>query len=473
MGRLFYSAERLDFRLPSKGIEMIKQVVLTVVLAAGQFFATTVGGLAAADYVTSFHLDNGMQVVVLEDHRAPVVNHMVWYKVGAADEQPGKSGIAHFLEHLLFKGTEKMAAGEFSDIIAANGGSENAFTSWDYTGYFQRIAADRLPLMMELEADRMRNLKLTEEEVLPERDVVIEERNSRTENSPGALFSEQRAALQYYNHRYGIPIIGWMHEIEQLNRADAVAFYETYYAPNNAILIVAGDVDPAEVRALANTYYGPIAPSENLPPRIRPQEPPHLSPVRTELRDARVRNLYIVRSYLAVNRKPGDQKEAAALTILSELLGGSGITSVLGRELQLEQKIAVNAGSFYNPTSLDPQTFGVFVVPTPDATLEQAEAALDASIARFLDEGPDAEHLERIKTQIRASEIFARDDTHSFARKYGAALTAGLSLDDIANWPDVLDAVTSDDVLSAARKVFNLNNSVTGWLRPAKQETTQ
>lgn len=452
---------------------MFRQFLFALCLGAGFVAGAGHQVLAASDYVTSFDLDNGMQVVVLEDHRAPVVNHMVWYKVGAADEQPGKSGIAHFLEHLLFKGTDKMAAGEFSDIIAANGGSENAFTSWDYTGYFQRVAADRLPLMMELEADRMRNLKLTEAEVLPERDVVIEERNSRTENNPGALFSEQRAALQYYNHRYGIPIIGWKHEINQLNRADAVAFYETYYAPNNAILIVAGDVDPQDVRVLAEKYYGPIVPTANLPARVRPQEPPHLAPVRIELRDARVRNPYVVRTYLASNRKTGDQKEAAALTILSELLGGSGITSVLGRELQLEQNIAVNAASFYNGVSVDPQTFGLYVVPTPEATLDEAEAALDAAIARFLEEGPDPEHLSRIKTQLRAAEIFARDNTHSFARSYGAALTSGLTIEDIEAWPEILEAVTAQDVLSAARGVFDLNNSVTGWLRPAAQEAVQ
>lgn len=452
---------------------MFRQLSLIVFLAHGFVLGTYQHSMAASDFVTSFNLENGMQVVVLEDHRTPVVNHMVWYKVGSADEQPGKSGIAHFLEHLLFKGTDKMAAGEFSDIVAANGGSENAFTSWDYTGYFQRVAADRLPLMMELEADRMRNLNLTDQEVLPERDVVIEERNARTDSNPGALFSEQRAALQYYNHRYGIPIIGWKHEIEQLNRADAVAFYQTYYAPNNAILIVAGDVDPQSVRELAQEYYGPIAPTVDLPERARPQEPPHLAPVRIEMRDARVRNPYIVRTYLAANRKSDDQSEAAALTILAELLGGSGITSVLGRELQLEQKIAVTAASFYGGTSVDPRTFGLYVVPTPDATLSQVEAALDASVTRFLEEGPDPEHLERIKTQIRAADIFERDNIHSFARSFGSALTSGLTIKDIDAWPEVLAAVTTDDVLAAANRVFNLNNSVTGWLRPALEETIQ
>ena len=426
----------------------------------------TGGAFAQSDFVTGFTLDNGMEVVVLEDRRAPIVTHMVWYRVGAADETAGKSGIAHFLEHLMFKGTDKMAAGEFSEIVAANGGSENAFTSMDYTGYFQRVAADRLALMMELEADRMRNLRLTGEEVLPERDVVLEERNARTENDPGALFAEQRSALQYFNHPYGVPIIGWKHEIETLSREDAVAFYDTYYAPNNAILVVAGDVEPDAVLALAEEYYGGLAPSENLPPRLRPQEPPHLAPVRAEFRDARVRTPYLIRTYLAPNRRSGDQKEAAALTFLAELLGGSGITSVLGKELQLEQKVALNAASFYGGVSVDPQTFGVYVVPAPGTSLADAEAAMDASIAKFLADGLDPEHLARIKTQIRASEIFARDDIDGYARRYGAGLTAGLTIQDIQDWPDILQSVTAEDIVAAARRVFVLNNSVTGWLMP-------
>ncbi|MFV2002554.1 MAG: M16 family metallopeptidase, partial [Paracoccaceae bacterium] len=217
----------------------------------------------AAD-VASFTLDNGMQVVVLQDRRAPVVVHMVWYRVGAADDPPGKSGIAHFLEHLLFKGTDDMGPGELSATVARNGGSDNAFTSADYTAYFQRVASDRLALMMQMEADRMRNLRMTEQDVTTERRVVLEERGQRVDSNPGALFREQRQAAQYLNHPYGTPIIGWRKEMEQLNRDDAFAFYQRYYAPNNAILIVAGDVEVDEVRALAEQYYGPLEPTVGL-----------------------------------------------------------------------------------------------------------------------------------------------------------------------------------------------------------------
>ena len=231
----------------------------------------------ATGEITEFTLNNGMQAVVIEDHRSPAVVHMVWYRVGAADEPPGQSGIAHFLEHLMFKGTETLADGEFSQIVEANGGTDNAFTSWDYTGYIQRVSADRLDLLMEMEADRMRNLVLDPAVVTTERSVILEERAQRTDSSPGALFNEQMRASLYLAHPYRIPIIGWRHEMEGLTREMALAFYERFYAPNNAILIVAGDVDPAEVQALAETHYGPIEPTPGLGPRARPSEPPQIA----------------------------------------------------------------------------------------------------------------------------------------------------------------------------------------------------
>jgi len=403
---------------------------------------------------------------VIEDHRAPVVTHMVWYRVGAADEVAGKSGIAHFLEHLMFKGTDTMAPGEFSEIVSANGGQENAFTSFDYTGYYQKVSADRLPLMMKIEADRMQYLILSEEEVLPERDVVIEERNSRTENNPGALLREQRNAMQFFNHHYGIPVIGWKHEIAQLTQQDALDFYKKYYAPNNAILIVAGDTTPDEVRALAQEYYAIRTPSLNLPERSRAQEPPHLAPLRIEMQDARVRQPQMVRTYLAPNRKTGDQAEAAALEMLAQLLGGSGITSYLGQELQLKQKVVLNLSAFYDGVSLDRDTFGLFVLPAPNATQQEAEAALDTALQAFLDSDIDQAHLARLKTQAKASQIYARDSLSGLARRYGTALTSGLTIEDVQAWPDVLQAVTADDVKAAARRVLNLNNSVTSWLLP-------
>ena len=428
----------------------------------------------AAEKITTFTLENGLEAVVLEDHRAPVVVHMLWYKAGAADEEPGVSGVAHFLEHLLFKATDKMEAGEFSAVVEANGGSDNAFTSWDYTAYHQRIAADRLDLMMQMEADRMRNLRLTEEDVETERKVILEERAQRTDSDPGALFSEQRNAAQYLNHPYGRPIIGWRHEASKLSRDDALSYYRKYYSPYAAILIVAGDVDPAEVEALAKRHYGPLKPTEGLTARERPAEPPQLAERRIIFEDTQVAQPYVIRTYVAPERDAGNQETAAALTILAEILGGSGRTSVLGQALQVQSNKAVYTSSFYSGVNYDDTTFGVFVVPAPGLSLQQAEDEMDAVVAQFMKDGVDAEHLARVKSQIRASLIYGQDDVASLGRQYGAALASGLTVEDVQQWPAVLDAVTEGDIMDAARQVFDRKTAVTGWFRkPSEMEVTQ
>ncbi len=421
-----------------------------------------------AQEVTSFTLDNGLDVVVIEDHRAPVVVHMVWYRVGAADEPPGKSGIAHFLEHLMFKGTETRASGEFSATVEAQGGRDNAFTSWDYTGYFQRVAADRLDLMMEMEADRMVNLRLPEAEVLTERDVVLEERNQVVEGSPGAIFREiQRAAL-FMNHPYRAPIIGWRDEIAALTPEDAVAFYDAHYAPNNAILVVAGAVEPEDVRELAQAHYGPIPANAALPPRTRPQEPVHRAERRFTYADARVSEPYVSRSYLAPNRRSRAQEEAAALTVLAELLGGNPATSVLGQALQFQEQVALFTGASYMSVALDPSSFDLVIAPLPGVSLQEAEDAMDRVIADFLRDGVDPAQLERVKTRIRASEIYARDNVQGLAQRYGEGLASGLAVEDVQGWPEVLQAVSADDVMAAARAVFNRDRAVTGWMVQAE-----
>jgi zinc protease len=416
--------------------------------------------------VTGFTLENGLEVVVIEDHRAPVVTHMVWYRVGAADEPPGQSGIAHFLEHLMFKGTPTTPEGAFSRIVRAHGGEDNAFTAHDYTAYHQRIAADRLALVMAMEADRMANLDPSEAAVLSERAVVMEERRQVVENTPAGLFGEQRRATLYLNHPYGRPVIGWMHEIEGYTRAMAMDFYRAHYAPNNAILVVAGDVTAAEVRALAEEHYGPIPPSDAIPPRLRPQEPPHLAPRRLEFRDARVQNPSLSRTYLAPPRRNGDQTQAAALALLAELLGGSGVTSLFARELVHGAEIALDAGAFYSDTGLDSQTFGLHVVPRPGVSLAEAEARMDELIARMIAEGPDPAELDRIKIRIRAAETYALDNLHRRARRIGAELASGLTLEDSRVWPDALAAVTPEAVRTAAAEVLRPENAVTGWLMP-------
>ena len=434
------------------------------------FVLLSLASPALAETVTDFTLPNGLQVVVIEDHRAPAVVHMVWYRVGAADEPPGHSGIAHFLEHLMFKGTDEVPSGKFSEIVQAQGGSDNAFTSWDYTAYFQRVAADRLDLVMKLEADRMRDLRLTQEDVATERAVILEERTTRTDSDPGALFEEQAQAAQYLNHPYGIPIIGWRHEIEQLDRDDALTFYRRFYAPNNAVLVVAGDVTPDEVKRLAEQHYGPLAPTEGLPPRLRPSEPPQLAERRLSMADPRVAQPYVARSYLAPERNSGAQDKAAALTILAYLLGGSGTTSVLARKLTFDTQTAVYASAFYNGDTLDAGTFGLIVAPAPGVSLPQAEAAMDEAIAQFLKDGVDPAALDRMKTQIRAEQIYADDNTSALANLYGEALAIGLTVADVQAWPDVLQAVTAEDVMAAAQEVLDRRTAVTGYLEAAGEQ---
>lgn len=430
--------------------------------------------LAQAAEITDFTLDNGMQVVVLEDHRAPVVVHMVWYRVGAADEPPGKSGIAHYLEHLLFKGTETLEPGEFSRVVEENGGSDNAFTGKDYTAYFQRVAADRLELMMTMEADRMVNLQLTEEDALTERDVILEERNQRTESDPAALFGEQRVAAQFQNHPYGIPIIGWKHEMEGLTLADAQAFYRRHYAPNNAVLVVAGDVEPEAVRALAERHYGAIPANPAVGPRARPQEPPQLAERRLTFVDERIAQPYLIRTYLAPERDPGDQREAAALELLAAVLGGSSATSVLGQELEFEQKKAIYTSAFYGGLSLDDTTFGLVIVPAPGVSLAEAEALLDATVAEFMETGVDPEQLDRIKMQLRAARIYGDDNIQTLARRYGAALTQGLTVADVEAWPEILQSITGEEIVAAAARVFDRRTAVTGLLtNPSTEELSQ
>ena len=442
---------------------------MRLLAAALAVLATSAPVLTQAEEVTTYQLDNGMDVVVIEDHRAPVVVHMLWYRAGSADEPVGSSGVAHYLEHLLFKATDTVESGEFQRIVAENGGSDNAFTSYDYTGYFQRVAADRLPLMMQYEADRMNNLVLTEEDIVSERGVILEERNQRTENSPNALAREQMRASQFLNHRYGVPIIGWKHEMETLDMDDALSFYDLYYSPNNAILVVAGDVQPDEVLALAQEHYGPIPMEPDLPERFRTQEPPQTAERRLIFEDPRVAQPYITRSYLAPERDAGAQEDAAALTYLADLLGGSPFTSALGIALQFETSTAVYSGAYYDGLNLDDGTFGFTVVPSEGVSLQEAEDAMDAAIVDFLAAGIDPERMEALRTQFKAGEIYARDNVGGLARRYGAALTSGLTVQDVQAWPDILQAVTAEDVLAVAARVLDRNQSVTGWVIPSRE----
>ncbi|MEL7029232.1 MAG: pitrilysin family protein, partial [Pseudomonadota bacterium] len=422
------------------------------------------GAASVAWEPETFQLDNGMQVVVLPDRRAPVVTHMVWYRVGSADEVSGKTGIAHFLEHLMFKGTAKLKPGEFSKIVARNGGRDNAFTSFDYTAYFQRVARDRLPLMMRMEADRMTGLRLVDAEVYPERDVVLEERRMRIDNNPQAQLSEQMSAALFHGHGYGAPIIGWMDEVSQLTRQDAEAFYRLHYGPDNAILIVAGDISAKELKPLAEKYYGGI-PSADLPERVRANATPPAETKRIVLRDERVTEPTVSRFQIAPSYATAEPGEAEAIDVMMQILGAPD-TGRLYRELVVEQRIAASAGGWYQGDALGQTRLGIYGAPVQGGALQAVEAGLEASIQRLIDNGLEPGELERAKSSMVAAATYALDSQETMAQVYGVGLTTGSTIQDIVAWPDRIAAVTAEQVIAAARAYLDVDNAVIGELLP-------
>ena len=416
-------------------------------------------------------LSNGMEIVVVTKRRAPVITHMVWYKVGAMDEPQGKSGLAHFFEHLMFKGTEKVPAGQFSEIVAKNGGQENAFTSLDYTAYYQSIAVDRLDLVMRLEADRMRNLRFDPAEIETERQVILEERRSRTENRPGARLAEQASAAFYRNHPYGRPIIGWAHEIRDLSLEDLKAFYDRWYAPNNAVLVVVGDVTMADVLPLAKKHYGAIA-ARDVPAKVDWREPPHLSEGTVVLRDRDVTQPSWSKRYLAPGYLYGEVEHAYPLQVLVEVLSG-GTTSRLYSSLVVEDKIAASAGAWYSAEGRGPSTLGFYVSPAPGKSLDDASAAMEAAVERVLRDGVTEDEVSRAIIRLTDAAELAKDSFQGIARTLGAAVTIGRTAADVEAWPDRIAAVTVDQVNEALRFVLSGKGALISKLLPADAPTLE
>jgi zinc protease len=435
----------------------------TLILLLALVGAAGVARAGTESKVADFTLGNGLEVVVVPDHRAPVVTHMIWYKVGAADETPGKSGLAHFLEHLMFKGTAQNPGNRFSQEVAEIGGQENAFTAGDYTGFFQRVPREHLKEMMAFEADRITGLVLTDAVVRPELNVVLEEQNMRVANNPNGRLVEQMDAALYLNHPYGRPVIGWRSEIESLGRDDALAFYRRFYTPNNAIVVIAGDVTPEEVKADAEETYGKIAPRAEIAPRRRPSEPVQEAPRTVTLADARVEQPSLTRFYLAPSRTTAKPGESEALEVLAHVLG-SGANSRLYRTLVVEQGIALSAGAYYSETALDYGKFGVYGAPKPGKTLHDVETAIDAVLADVSEHGITADELDLAKNRLIADAIYAQDNQATLARWYGAALATGQTVDMVRNWPEAIRAVTADAVHQAARSWLDRRASVTGYL---------
>lgn len=448
-------------------------------ISGGLAATVALSGAAYADDTSeawapeTFTLENGMVVVVLPDHRAPVVTHMVWYKVGAADEDPGKSGIAHLFEHVMFKETDDIADGEFDSIVSRLGGQLNAFTSWDYTAYYERVAKQHLGKMMELEAERMTDLIIDEDpegSFITERDVVREERRQTLENSPNAVLREKVLAEFWKGHPYEITVIGRMEEVEALSPQDGIDFYRKFYSPENAILVVAGDVTGEEVKTLAEQHYGQIQPSglvdgtrkwTDVAPLSETMEITHSDP--------KVRQPVWYRYFNGTSQKR-DKEFALALEVGLEVLGG-GNTSLLYVALVEDQKIAVNAGTFAWTGLHDDGPAVLYATPSPGVSMEDMEAAVTAELASLLEAGFADEDVERVRNSLAADAIYARDSQQSMANLFGSWLAIGGDIEDLLSYPDDVRSVTTEQALAAVRKVFAEDNHyIEAQLLPAEGE---
>ncbi len=411
-----------------------------------------------------FALQNGMQVLVIPDHRAPVVTQMLWFRAGADDDPPGLSGMAHFFEHMMFRGTPSVPNDQFAQTVARNGGVDNAFTTHDYTAFYEQIAKDRLRIVMGLEADRMQNLDLSDSHVRTERDVVMEERRMRVDNNPQALMGEQMEAALHLSHPYGRPVIGWPDEIRRIGRMEASQFYKHHYAPNNCILVVAGDVTPAEARAAAEAEYGKV-PARELVPRAEFAQPPRMAETRMTIKRADVKVPIFQRIYRVVSYTEGKPGQAEALETLAQFLGGDP-TSVLYRKLVVQDRLAADAGASYDGYDRDSGEFSIYAVPRPGVSLQRIENAIDGIIRYYQKHPPRAADLARAKTQLVADATYQRDSQYALASAYGQALAIGLTVDDVEEWPDRIRAVTARDVLEAAANGLIRREAVTGYLEP-------
>ncbi|MGH6872996.1 MAG: M16 family metallopeptidase [Rhizomicrobium sp.] len=415
--------------------------------------------------IFQFALQNGMQVVVVPDHRAPVVTQMLWYRVGSVDDPPGLSGMAHFFEHMMFRGTAKYPGEQFSQIVARNGGEDNAFTTHDYTCFYEQIAKDRLPLVMALDADRMVNLDLSDSNVATERKVVLEERRMRTDNDPQALMREQLEAALHLSHPYGRPVIGWPEEIRHIGRAEARDFYLHHYAPNNAILVVAGDVTPEEVRADAEAAYGKV-PARTLTPRAEFAEPQRLGETRLTIYRPDVKVPVFIRAYRVSSYAGARPGGAEALDVLAQAMGGDP-TSTFYRELVVKRRLASDAGAAYDGQARDSGEFLIYAIPRPGVRLDVLEHAADQIIAAYARSAPNMADLERAKTQLVASATYRRDSQYELASAYGQDLVIGLTADDVEEWPQRIRAVSADAVVNAAQSLTK-REAATGWLLPGE-----
>lgn len=419
---------------------------------------------AAGEAGTDKILANGMKVIVKEDHRSPVVVSMVWYKAGSMDESVGVTGVAHVLEHMMFKGTKAVPAGRFSRIIAEAGGRDNAFTGKDYTAYFQQLHKSKLPLAMKLEADRMSNLILTNEEFAKEINVVMEERRWRTEDQPHALVYEQLMAAAYQSHPYQHPIIGWMGDLMNMQASDAKAWYDRWYAPNNATLVVVGDVKPEEVYALAEKYFGPIK-AEELPKRKVFTEPAQRGMKRVNVKAPAELPYLMMGWHVPVLRDVKQDWEPYALDVLAGVLDGSDAAR-LNQSLVREQQLASSVGVGYDAASRGPGMFLIDATPAQGKSVADLEAAIRDELTKVANSGITEEELQRVKAQVVADEVFKRDSMFYQAMQIGQLETAGLPYDSLDTIVEKLKAVTAEQVQKVAQKYFGEEGLTVATLDP-------
>ena len=438
-------------------------IAIAALLAPAAAQAVAATGPQAFQFV----LQNGMQVVVIPDHRAPVVTQMIWFKVGGVDDPPGLSGLAHFFEHMMFRGTKQTPGDEFSRTLARNGGEDNAFTTHDYTAFYEQIAKNRLPLVMSLEADRMANLDLSDNNVTTERDVVLEERRMRIENDPQALLAEQVDAALHLSHPYGRPVIGWPDEVHRIGRVEAQDFYRHHYAPNNAILIVAGDVTVDEVRNDAQAAFGKVQARE-LVPRAVYAEPPRVAETRLAMASTDAKVPVFMRVYRVASYAEAAPGQAEALETLAQILGGD-LTGLLYRKLVVEKHLATNVSASYDGYARDDAEFQLAATPRPGVSLATLEQAVDQVVAGVMKTAPNAKDLARAKTQLVAGVTYRRDSQFALASAYGQALSIGLTAFDVKAWPDRIQAVTAEQVRKAASDAFLKKEAVSATLTPVSK----
>jgi len=436
---------------------MLSRALFIFLIAISAPYAASAQSFGAQE----FTLSNGLQVVVIPNHRAPVVTSMLWIKVGRADEAPGVSGMAHYLEHLMFKGTQKMAPGEFSKTVKTLGGDDNAFTAQDYTAYFTSVSVDNLPKIMEMDADRLVNLNPPADHFASEKQVVLEERRQRTDNDPRALFGEQLNSMVFVNHPYGTPVIGWMSEIERYEWSDVKKFYDKWYAPNNAVLVVSGDITAEQLKPLAEKYYGAI-PKKEIPTRVRPLVPPAPAKPLLALSDKTIHQSIYQKITLAPSYRM-DKKDSMALDVLAEIMDGNA-TARLYKNIVIEQKKATSVDFNYNSTSYDYGAISIGGTPAVGISPEELGKALDAEITAIITGGVTDTEVKDAIQRLQDTAIFARDSVAGPAMIFGAALTTGSTVTDVENWTNDIAKVTAADVKAVAAKYLD---DAKPWIRPA------